>query len=68
MACYCDTQIRYRGRLLEISWRYCVIMDWRVLKGKPLIASDNDERKIDRLANRLRGTRCVIRENEEASP
>jgi len=52
MACYCNSGIRYRGRLISVHWRYCQYMSFSVIKGKELRASKRDIRKIIRLAER----------------
>lgn len=36
MACYCNREVRYRGRLIEIMFRYGSFMTARIVKGKPL--------------------------------
>lgn len=36
MACYCNREVRTRGRLLEVTFRYGSFMDAKVVKGKLL--------------------------------
>jgi len=36
MACYCPRQVRYRGRVVELTFRYGIFQDARISKGKPL--------------------------------
>jgi hypothetical protein len=52
MACYCDDQIRYKGRLITVHWRYCHYMSFSIAKGKDLVATKRDERNIQRLGKR----------------
>lgn len=36
MACYCNANVRYRGRLIEVTFRYGSFQNAEVIKGKPL--------------------------------
>ncbi len=37
MAWYCSKEVRFRGRLLQVSLRYhCMDQGYQILKGKPL--------------------------------
>jgi len=56
MAWYSNAQVRYRGRLVEVSLRYGYYQSARVIKGEPLALpydscrnSRRDRRVLDRL-------------------
>lgn len=36
MACYCGVEVRYRGRLISVGFRYCIYNGADVKKGKSL--------------------------------
>lgn len=36
MACYCPCNVRYRGRLIRVTFRYGIFQDAVVQKGRPL--------------------------------
>ena len=52
MAWYCGEEVRYRGRLVYVSFRRDSYQGARVVKGKPLVFSRRDERKIKRILRR----------------
>lgn len=61
MAYYCTEHVRYRGRHVRVSFRYCAYMGMRVVQGKPLELSKRDEKKIKRLLRRqgkVKGPQC----------
>ena len=53
MAWYTKADLRYRGRLFEVTERYGVFMSVHMLKGKPLSLSEKDLKRIEKLS--LRG-------------
>lgn len=61
MAWYCVENVRYRGRAVQVMFRYDSFMSASVEEGKPLKLTPRDVRKIKRLLRRQKkafGIRC----------
>lgn len=52
MAHYSNETVRYRGRIVEVWFRYGIPHETSVKKGKPLILSQRDHEKILRILRR----------------
>lgn len=61
MAWYCAERVRYRGRVVLVTFRYDSFMDASVEEGKRLKLTPRDVRKIKRILRRQKkafGIRC----------
>lgn len=52
MATYCNETVQYRGRLVEVSFRYECYNGMYVAKGKPLEFTSRDRRKVLQILRR----------------
>ena len=70
MACYCGREVRYRGRLIEIIFRYGCFMTAKVKKGKSLPVLGRgwdygDQRKV--ATDATRGILRILRRQNEVN-
>lgn len=61
MACYCPREVRYRGRLVSVTFRYGIFQDAVVKKGKPLPLIGDSWSYGDTLPVVKKATRAVLR-------
>lgn len=66
MAWYTGTDVRYRGRLIHVRYRYGAFMSAVVSKGTPLVLRGRDYRNILRLVDRTPACLERLRAQEEA--
>jgi len=61
MACYCGENVRHRGRLIEVTFRYGCFHFAKVIKGKPLPGIGLSWDYASKKKEVLRTTRKIMR-------
>ena len=67
MAWYTRTDLRYRGRLIEVTERYGCFHSARIVAGKPLDLTDEDTSRIEKLSLRGKVRKSLDRQAEAIS-
>jgi hypothetical protein len=61
MACYCPREVRYRGRLVSVTFRYGIFQDAKVKRGKPLPRLGRGWGYEDHRKVAVKATKAVLR-------
>jgi len=59
MACYCDSSVRYKGRVFSVGLRYGRIMEIKLSGGKPINVTHRDRQRMWAIVMRNSSCRCL---------